>query len=113
MAPATGQVIDTTLWVTDGGVNTVVRAGNTVYIGGGFTRVGPATGGGVPLDISSGELVRPFPKVAGVVFATAADGSGGWYIGGSFTAVGGLPRSHLAHILADGRGPTGAGPPST
>ena len=56
----------------------------------------------MPLNASSGDLVRPFPKVAGVVFATVADGSGGWYVGGSFTAVGGLPRSHLAHILADG-----------
>jgi alkylated DNA repair dioxygenase AlkB len=30
----------------------------------------------------------------------AADGS--YYIGGDFTSVGGVPRNHIAHILADG-----------
>ncbi|MBK9075231.1 MAG: PQQ-binding-like beta-propeller repeat protein [Flavobacteriales bacterium] len=31
-----------------------------------------------------------------------SDGAGGWYIGGAFTEVGGLPRLRLAHILSDG-----------
>jgi hypothetical protein len=33
--------------------------------------------------------------------AVAADGSGGWYVGGLFTHVGGVPRTNLAHIRAD------------
>jgi hypothetical protein len=100
--PAAAQVIDTTLWVTNGTVNAVVRDGNTIYIGGGFTLVGPSTGGGAALSMASGGPLNPLPRVHGSVSAVVPDGSGGWYIGGTFTAVGGLPRSNLAHILGDG-----------
>jgi hypothetical protein len=95
--------VDTTLWVTDGTVAAVVRNGNTIYLGGSFTMVGPATGGGAPLSAESGGLVLPLPKVLGTIYASVSDHSGGWYIGGAFSAVAGLPRSNLAHILADGR----------
>jgi hypothetical protein len=40
--------------------------------------------------------------VAGGVGPALPDGAGGWYIGGSFAGVGGLPRWNLAHIRADG-----------
>jgi hypothetical protein len=30
-----------------------------------------------------------------------ADGEGGWYVGGSFSEVGGLPRRNLAHLTSD------------
>jgi hypothetical protein len=102
ISTASAQIVDTTLWVTTGTVNTVVRDGNTIYIGGNFKSVGPATGGGAPLSIATGALVRPFPKVLGTVYAVAADGSGGWYIGGSFTQVGNATRSNIAHVLANG-----------
>ncbi|MBL7983873.1 MAG: hypothetical protein JNM91_02695 [Flavobacteriales bacterium] len=36
------------------------------------------------------------------VTAMAPDGFGGWYIGGDFTEVGGLPRWHLARVNPDG-----------
>ncbi|HVP15659.1 MAG TPA: hypothetical protein VMS88_08945, partial [Terriglobales bacterium] len=80
----------------------VVREGNTIYIGGKFSYVGPVTGAGVPLSAETGEALRSFPRVFGTVHASVSDGSGGWYIGGSFSTVGGLPRSNLAHVLADG-----------
>lgn len=102
-------VVDTKLWATDGsgpggeaGVRVVARAGQVIYLGGDFRRVGPGTGGFVSLDAASGRPVPPFPKVLGTVRAVTSDGQGGWYIGGSFTYVGGLARSNLAHILADG-----------
>src|SRR6266516_1094374 len=79
----------------------VVRDGGTIYIGGEFTQVGPATGGGVPLDAASGALPPSFPKVLGAVYAVVSDGAGGWYIGGSFSGVGGFPRSNLAHVASD------------
>ncbi len=90
------------LWVTSGTVSAIARGGNTLYIGGSLGVVGPSSGGGVPLDKASGAPISPFPKVTGYVFAIASDHQGGWYIGGDFTAVGGVPRSSLAHILADG-----------
>src|SRR6185503_9090410 len=96
------QTVDTTLWVTNGQVNAVVSNGGTIYIGGDFSRVGPATGSGVALDAGSGAAQQPYPKVVGVVYAVARDGKGGWFVGGSFTHVRGQPRSNLAHLDADG-----------
>src|SRR5205823_13582820 len=60
------------------------------------------TGGGVPLRAADGTLAPRFAKVAGEVDAAISDGAGGWFIGGHFTAVEGVPRWNLAHVLADG-----------
>jgi len=89
-------------WVTNGSVHAIVRTPDTVYIGGEFTHVGPVTGGGVPLDASTGAPVATFPRVNGTVYACVPDGSGGWFIGGSFDRVGGVVRNNIAHILANG-----------
>ena len=97
---ANAQIIDTTLWVTNGTVNAIVHDGTTIYIGGSFTQVGPATGSAVPLDATTGQPIA-IPKVAGLVNAVVPDGTGGWYVGGRFTHVGGVARANLAHILAD------------
>ena len=32
----------------------------------------------------------------------APDGTGGWYLGGDFRSVGGVPRTDLAHVMSDG-----------
>jgi trimeric autotransporter adhesin len=72
------------------------------YLAGGFTFLGPYTGGGVPVDTSTGSAAATFPKVNGSIYAVTADGLGGWYIGGSFTTVNGVTRTRLAHINADG-----------
>src|SRR5262245_6400911 len=98
---ALAQKIREDLYVTDGPVYATALSGNVLYIGGYFSRVGPATGSGVPVDKSTGVPTSGFPKVAGTVLAVAPDGVGGWFIGGSFAAVGGFPRSNVAHILAD------------
>src|SRR5438477_4441633 len=100
--PCGAQSIDTTLWVTNGAVDAMVRSGTLLYIGGDFTSVGPASGSGVPINTSTGAAVTPFPKVTGLVFAVVPDGAGGWYVGGSFTQIGGMPRSNIARILASG-----------
>lgn len=88
------------LFVTNGSVTAVATSGNTVYVGGNFTRVGPASGGAVPIDAATGEPLW-LPKVAGYVNAAVPDGAGGWYLGGGFSYVGGIPRRNLAHIRAD------------
>lgn len=101
-AVAFAQTVDTKMWGVDGNVNAIIRVGDTVYIGGTFGQIGPCTGSGVPVSALSGKPSEPFAKVAGEVKAVVADGQGGWYIGGAFAGVGGLPRANLAHILADG-----------
>lgn len=98
------QAPDSTLWVTGPGSNVlaVARSDNTLYIGGNFRSVGPSTGAGVPVDHIDGLPLGHYPRVAGGVEAVIADGVGGWFIGGRFAGVGGLPRWNLAHIRADG-----------
>lgn len=98
------QVPDAALWVT-GPASTVLavaRARGTLYIGGSFRTVGPSTGMGVPVDVETGAVSSDYPRVAGAVEAVVSDGAGGWFIGGRFAGVGGLPRLNLAHIRVDG-----------
>jgi hypothetical protein len=98
-------------FVTNGPVQAIVRSGDTIYIGGRFDRVGPRTGPGVEVALN-GSQNPGLPEISGAgpssivgsggsLSAVAADGSGGWYIGGLFTHVGGIPRTNLAHIRAD------------
>jgi hypothetical protein len=98
------QVVDSTFSCLELGarVFAIARTGNTIYIGGNFATVGPATGGGVPINLRTATPTPGYPRVAGKVNAVVGDGSGGWYIGGLFAAVGGRPRANLAHITAAG-----------
>jgi hypothetical protein len=92
-------------FVTDGSVNAVVPTSRAIYIGGNFRSIGPRTGPGVGIDASTGKS-RGLAQVAGgggVVKAVVPDGSGGFYVGGNFSHVGGVPRAGLAHILAGGK----------
>jgi hypothetical protein len=80
-----------------------VASDGTTYLGGAFTRVGTATGSGVPVDAATGLPLPSFPKVVGtVVWKALGDGQGGWFICGMFAQVGGLERNGLAHIRPDG-----------
>ena len=96
--------LNTTDFAFNGPVNAIVRDEMTgiVYIGGQFTQVGQNFGAGVPIDISTGTAQSKFPKVIGIINAITSDDHGGWYIGGAFRSVGGIPRDNLAHILSDG-----------
>ncbi len=96
--------------VADGPLGAIVQVGNTIYIGGRFTRVGPRTGPGVQVS-SSGTYTAGLAELSGEgpnnyfgevgVGAVAPDGSGGWYVGGSFTHVGGVAETNLVHLEAD------------
>lgn len=99
-APALAQ-IDQNQWITSGVVHAVAERNGTVYVGGSFEHVGPATGGLAIVDAGTAELAAGHPKVTGRMIAAAPDGAGGWYIGGKFSHVNGVPRSSLAHLNAD------------
>ena len=100
-ASAGAQTVRSDLYITNGQVSAQVLRGNTLYLGGSFSFVGPVTGSGIPVDQLTGAPEPGFPRVNGTVMAAAPDGAGGWYIGGLFTSVGGVPRSNLARVLAD------------
>jgi hypothetical protein len=88
--------------ITNGSVMTMVESGGVVYIGGSFTAVGPRTGSFVAVDRNTGQRAPDWPQVAGNVYKVVPDGNGGWFIGGWFTHINGIPRGNLAHILSDG-----------
>lgn len=90
------------LWITDGTVYAMAPAGNLLYVGGNFTRIGPVTGCALLYSVNSAQPMLPLPVVAGAVNAVTSDGVGGWYIGGSFAAVQSQPRNNLAHLDALG-----------
>ena len=102
------------LWGVDNSVFALARRGDTLFVGGAFSAVGVCTGGAAALPRYSADGVRPFPSVAGYVGVIAPDGHGGWFLSGDFTAVGGVPRYCLAHVLADGSiGPWNPNPNKT
>ena len=87
----------------NGSVNAIaVDSDGTVYVGGSFTGWGPQTGTGAVVNATTAQVNRNFPPITGTVQVAASDGSGGWYLAGNFSAVGGVARSRLAHILATG-----------
>jgi hypothetical protein len=99
---AHAQNVQPDFWGTDGDVTSIARIGNTIYLAGLFSSVGPSTGGAVPIDRLSGAPRASFPRVNGVVHAVIPDGSGGWFVGGDFTAVEGQPHHNVAHLRGDG-----------
>jgi trimeric autotransporter adhesin len=99
--PTHSQVLSEDFWTPNAAVQAAVLSGSTLYLAGGFYYFGPQTGGGVQVSATTGVPAGGYPRVQGSVLAVVPDGVGGWFIGGSFSVVGGLPRAGLAHIRAD------------
>ena len=86
-----------------GRVLAMVEAGPRLYLAGEFTGIrSPAADGGV-FDAAHGAAVPGFPRLGdGQIKTVIADGSGGFYVAGTFTMVEGQARSGVAHFQADG-----------
>jgi hypothetical protein len=106
IANGDGWLVNHELWITNGQVNAIVRSGNTVYLGGSFTKVSPWTGSGVPVSPVDGSLSWPNPasptRIVGLIYTSISDGNGGFYVAGNFGPVNGLFRGSLVHIKANG-----------
>jgi hypothetical protein len=93
-------------WIFDGPVRGTARLGDTLYVGGHFTRVAPASaaiGSAYAMSPSTGALVPGvFPRVDGTVSAIEPDGAGGYYLGGDFLVPGAPQRTSLARVRSDG-----------
>ena len=88
---------------TDGDVLCMARSENILYIGGDFTRIN-VVAKGAALDNATGKTPAGViaPRINGTVSVAVPDGSGGWYIGGSFTNIEGETRNNIARINSDG-----------
>lgn len=95
------QTLDKKYYITDRAVTDIVQHGNTIYLGGNFTIIGPNTGHAALLDNATGIWDDKMPGINGEVDAIAADGSGGWFIGGVFDHADDEPVGNLIHIKAD------------
>lgn len=87
---------------SDRWVGLAAISGDRAFLGGNFSSLGAPYGGFAVVDTVSGALL-PTPHIAGRVLCTADDGDGGFFLGGLFTAIDGVPRQNLAHVLRDGR----------
>jgi hypothetical protein len=100
---ASAQIVRDALWYTDGGTDAIAQLNNTIYVGGLFTRVGPACGSAAVLDASTGDILPPpYPHPDAPVLAVVPDDQGGCYLGGAFTTVQGQSRSGVAHLDSTG-----------
>ncbi|MCF8409623.1 MAG: hypothetical protein K9G36_11710, partial [Crocinitomicaceae bacterium] len=82
---------------TNGSVKTIVQDNSTIYLGGNFSAAGYKATGIAKINSNSLSEIG-FPSVQGQCFSTVQDGSGGWFVGGSFSVQG---LSNLIHILAN------------
>ncbi|MFL5739708.1 MAG: T9SS type A sorting domain-containing protein [Flavisolibacter sp.] len=87
----------------NGRVFTMAKTHDTIYLGGTFSYVGPFSDvpHGAVLD-NNGLPLNPSASVNGTVNTAVPDGTGGWFIGGTFSLVGGQSRSNIARINSDG-----------
>jgi hypothetical protein len=104
-------------WGTDGQVLAVAYSGTTVYIGGDFTRVGPATGRGcagasskwvtrnhiAAIDCFTGRATSWNPDADAPVVDLAVSGSS-VYAAGGFSHIGGKARNCIAKLSVCGTG---------
>ena len=114
-SPASAALSDTpdSTWMTNGPVHSVIQSGNTIYIGGEFTKVTACVKGETcdsyrvdnvaAIDATTGEGISSFhPAVTNadgtaIVYALAAlDGK--LFVGGQFTSVDDTPRANLAAV---------------
>lgn len=95
-------------WETNGRVLAIAVSGGTVYLGGTFTQVDDRSGHVLVRDhlaafnAVTGAATAWNPGASGAVRALVVGSTGVVYAGGDFTAMGGLPRHHLAAVSAGG-----------
>jgi hypothetical protein len=80
----------------------IVPAGTDLIVGGSFSSVGMSLGSGLALDISTGAVLFTIPLANGAIEAVETDPTGNWYLGGSFTSIGGISLPGLAKLNTNG-----------
>lgn len=96
------QAPDTTFWVPNGPVNSVILHDTTVIIGGDFDQLCPVTGSFVRMDTGTAQVDPSLFKVNGAVYATYLDTNGYLYVGGSFTRAGNQTVENIFRLKPNG-----------
>src|SRR4051812_23869904 len=73
----------------NGPVQTIAKSGNTIYIGGKFTAVGPYAPYFTTINPVTGSVNYSSLVLNNRVYGAIPDGNGGWFINGSFNQVNG------------------------
>ncbi|MBI4646633.1 MAG: hypothetical protein HY738_08605, partial [Bacteroidia bacterium] len=85
----------------NGTVYSIYQNTGKLYFGGDFNYVGKVSSNIALIDNATGLFDSSMPRINGTVNCVIADGSGGWYVGGSFTKTGVYNYKNLVHINAD------------
>jgi len=102
---ANGQV-NSNLDMANGQVKSLLLSGDTLFVGGDFTGTAESfhDANGIITD-ANGVVLHDLTISPSTEFirTTCADDNGGWFVGGVFTSIGGLPRNNIAQIDAIGQ----------
>jgi hypothetical protein len=96
------QQVDSTFWVPNGPVNSLLLHDSTVIIGGQFDQVSPVCGSFARVDTSTAVVDPSLFKVNGTVYCTYRSRQGYLYIGGDFTQAGSQPVENIFRLRPNG-----------
>ena len=82
-------------------VNKIISRGDSVFVAGDFSRLGLKTDYLGSITEGSSNADQTMPNANGLIRCVIPDGSGGWYVGGAFTVIGGVSKNYIAHILSN------------
>ncbi|QEC66863.1 T9SS type A sorting domain-containing protein [Panacibacter ginsenosidivorans] len=82
-------------------VNKITKRGDSVFVAGDFSRLGLKTDYLSTITEGSSSSSQTMPNANGRISCIISDGTGGWYVGGQFTQIGGVSKNYVAHIKSD------------
>ena len=97
--PALGPFVPT--WSPNGFISALALDGHTLYAGGRFDQVGPASGAFVIVDANDATAINTATTLTTQVRAIVADGNGGWFVA-SEPELGVVGGPSVDHVGADG-----------
>lgn len=101
-----GQTLsqETNWWhpATDAKDICVDETNHMVYTVGSFDEIQASNPGAAIIDQATGMAGNTFPRFKGSVHVAIKDESGGWYFGGNFDQINGIPCKSLAYMDSDG-----------